>query len=114
MNTSKFCTTAVALFVVLSAVSLFSTSVQATEYYVRADGAVSVVSGAVTLHYNNPGDNNNVKANVAAGYSFDPATITVVPTTAAYLQNIIAHIIATKGNGKSFKLEGATLNVKPS
>jgi hypothetical protein len=38
----------------------------------------------------------------------------VVVTTAAYLKNIIAHIVTTKGNGKSFKLDGATLNVKPS
>ena len=114
INTSKFCTTAVALFVVLSAISLFSTSVQATEYYVRADGAVSVISGAVALHYNHPGDNSSVKADVPAGYSFDPATGEVVPTTAAYLQNIYAHIVTTMVNSESFKLSNATLIVKPS
>ncbi len=85
-----------------------------TEYYVRADGAVSVVSGAVSLNYNLPGKGGSVKVTVSAGFSFDPATGKVVPTTPAYLQNIIAHINTTKHNAEVFKVSGgATLVVKP-
>jgi len=84
-----------------------------TEYYVRADGAVTVVSGAVSLHFNKPHNGGSVKATVQAGFSFDPATGQVVPTTPAYLQNIVAHIITTKHNAQVFKVGGATLVVKP-
>ena len=55
-----------------------------------------------------------MKVTVTAGFSFDPATGQVVPTTPAYLQNIIAHINTTKKNAEVFKLSnGATLVVKP-
>jgi len=85
-----------------------------TEYFVRADGAVSVVSGAVSLNYNLPGNGGSVKVTVTEGFSFDPATGQVVPTTPAYLQNIIAHINTTKKNAEVFKVSGgATLVVKP-
>lgn len=84
-----------------------------TEYYVRADGAVTVVSGAVSLNFNKPGNGGSVKATVQAGFSFDPATGRVVPTTPAYLKNIIAHIVTTKNNAEVFKVGGATLVVKP-
>ena len=84
-----------------------------TEYYVRADGAVTVTSGTVSLNWNLPGNGGSVKVTVSAGYTFDPATGQVVPTTAAYLQNIIAHITTTKHNAQVFKVGGGTLVVKP-
>lgn len=84
-----------------------------TEYFVRSDGAVSVISGEVSINYNKPGNGGDVKITVAAGYSFDPATGKVVPTTPAYLNNIIAHINTTKRNAQVFKVGGATLVVKP-
>ncbi len=84
-----------------------------TEYYVRADGAVSVASGTVSLNYNMPGNGGSVKVDVPAGYSFDPATGKVVPTTSAYLQNIIADINTTSHNAQVFKVTDATLVVKP-
>ena len=85
-----------------------------TEYYVRADGAVSVVSGAVSVNYNKSGAGGSVQVIVQAGFSFDPTTGTVVPTTPAYLQNIIAHITTTANNAETFKVTGkATLVVKP-
>jgi hypothetical protein len=84
-----------------------------TEYYVRADGAVTVTSGAVSLNWNLPGNGGSVKVTVSAGYTFDPTTGQVVPTTAAYLQNIIAHIETTKHNAQVFKVGGGTLVVKP-
>jgi hypothetical protein len=81
---------------------------------VRADGAVSVVSGAVTVNYNKPGAGGSVQVTVQAGQSFDPTTGTVVTTTPAYLQNIIAHINTTANNAETFKVTGkATLVVKP-
>ena len=55
----------------------------------------------------------SVKATIPAGYSFNPATMTVVPTTQAFLQNIIAHIITTRNNAETFKANGATIVVKP-
>ena len=84
-----------------------------TEYYVRADGAVTVVSGAVSINYNLPRGGGSVKVTVAAGFTFDPATGQVVPTTPEYLQNILAHITTTKQNAEVFKAGGATLVVKP-
>ena len=75
-----------------------------TEYLVRADGAVSVVSGTVSINYNMPGAGGSVKVSVPAGFSFDPATGQVVPTTSAYLQNIIAHIETTRTTRRSSKL----------
>ena len=84
-----------------------------TEYLVRADGAVTVLSGSVTVNYNLPGNTGDVRVTVSAGYSFDPATGQVVPTTAAFLQNIIADINTTRQNAEVFKLSGLTLVVKP-
>jgi hypothetical protein len=85
-----------------------------TEYFVRADGAVSVVSGAVTVNYNKAGSGGSVQVTVQAGFTFDPTTGTVVPTNASYLQNIIAHITTTANNAETFKVTGkATLVVKP-
>ena len=84
-----------------------------TEYVVRADGAVTVTSGTVSLNFNLPGSGGSVKVTVSAGFSFDPATGKVVPTTAAYLQDIVAHLSTTKQNAQVFKIDGATLVVKP-
>jgi hypothetical protein len=84
-----------------------------TEYLVRADGAVTVLSGSVSLNYNLPGNKGSVKADVPAGYSFDPATGTVVPTTPAYLTSIIADVNTVKENAEVYKAGGATVVVKP-
>jgi hypothetical protein len=84
-----------------------------TEYYVRADGAVTVTSGEVSVNYNLPGNGGSVKVTVAAGYSFDPITGQVVATTPVYLENVIAHISTTKQNAQVFKVGRATLVVKP-
>ena len=84
-----------------------------TEYYVRSDGAVTVISGMVSINYNLPNGSGSVKVTVSAGFTFDPTTGQVVPTTPEYLQNIIAHITTTKQNAETFKAGGATLVVKP-
>jgi hypothetical protein len=84
-----------------------------TEYFVRADGAVSVASGTVSINYNLPGNGGSVKVAVPAGFSFDPTTGRVVPTTSAYLQNIIADITTTSQNAEVFKVNQATLVVRP-
>lgn len=89
-------------------------SIVGTEYVVRADGAVTVLSGSVSVTYNLPGNRGSIKVDVAAGYSFDPATGTVVPTTPEYLNNLIADINTVKGNAEVFKAgKGATVVVKP-
>lgn len=82
-----------------------------TEYLVRADGSVSCLSGEVTVRYNLPGNGGSVKADVPAGFSFDSATGKVVPTTPAYLQNIIADVVAVRKNAQVFKIGRATLVV---
>ncbi len=84
-----------------------------TEYFVRADGAVTVTSGAVTINWNQPGAGGSVKVTIPAGSTFDPATGQVVPTNPAYLQDIIAHIETTRHNAQVFKPNGGTLVVKP-
>ena len=84
-----------------------------TEYLVRADGAVSVLSGSVTVTYNLPGNTSSIRVTVGAGFSFNPATGQVVPTTPAYLQNIVADIDTVRQNAEVFKAAGATIVVKP-
>src|SRR5258706_4249150 len=84
-----------------------------TEYVVNANGAVSVLSGTVTVNYNLPGNGGDIKVTVQAGQTFDPALGTVVPTTAAYLQNLVADINAVKRNAEVFKIQGGTIVVKP-
>jgi hypothetical protein len=88
-------------------------TIRGTEYYVRADGAVTVISGAVSVHYNLPGNGGSVKATVPAGFSFNPATGEVVATTPDFLANILAHIDVLRNNARVFKTGGATLIVKP-
>ena len=89
------------------------TTIVGTEYVVRADGAVTVLSGTVTVNFNLPGNGGSVKVTVSAGYSFDPATGQVVPTSPAYLQDLVAHIDTVRQNAEVFKVGGATVVVKP-
>jgi hypothetical protein len=84
-----------------------------TKYEVNADGAVSVVEGTVRLNYNLPGNKGSVKVTVPMGYTFDPATGTVVPTTSSYRQNLIAKIDTLQNNAEVFKAGGATIVVQP-
>jgi len=88
-------------------------TIKGTEYLVRADGAVIVLSGSVQVNYNLPGNGGSVKVSVAAGFSFNPATGKVVPTSAGDLHNIIADIDTVRQNAKVFKAGGATVVVKP-
>lgn len=84
-----------------------------TEYLVRADGAVTCLSGEVSVIYNRPRNGGSVKAEVPAGFSFDPATGQVVATTPDYLTNIIADINTVRNNAQTFKVGCATVIVKP-
>src|SRR5262249_29368536 len=47
-------------------------TIKGTEYLVRADGAVTCLSGSVTVNYNLPHNGGSVKVTVDAGFSFDP------------------------------------------
>ena len=81
-------------------------SIKGTEYYVRADGAVSVISGSVQVAYNLPGNGGSIKVTVAAGYYFDPTTGSVVPGTFMTGDH--------KGNSAmTYKFNGTTVVVKP-
>lgn len=83
-----------------------------TEYLVRADGAVTVLSGQVTLNFNLPKNGGSIKATVGAGQSFDPTTGKVVATTPAFLKNIIADVDTMRSNAKTYKVGKATVVVK--
>jgi len=87
--------------------------IRGTEYVVNAQGAVSVLSGSVEVNYNLPGNTGSIKVMVPAGSTFDPATGTVVPTDASYLQNVIADVNAVRENAEVYKTAGATIVVKP-
>ena len=89
-------------------------TIKGTEYLVRSDGAVTVLSGSVQVIYNLPRNGGSINVTVPAGYSFDPSTGKVVLTTAAFLQNIIADIDTVRQNAKVFKAGGATVVVKPN
>jgi len=84
-----------------------------TEYLVRADGAVTVLSGSVSINYNLPGNKGSVQVDIPAGYSFNPATGTVVPTSPDYLKSIIADVNTVKNNADVYKAGGATIVIKP-
>jgi hypothetical protein len=90
-----------------------SATIKGTEYLVRADGAVTCISGSVKVIYNLPHNGGSVQVIVPAGYSFNPATGQVVKTTGQYLQNIIADINTVRVNAQVFKAGGATVVVKP-
>jgi hypothetical protein len=83
-----------------------------TEYLVRADGAVTVLSGSVLVNYSLPGNKGSVRVDVPAGYSFDPDTGNVVPTTPAYLKSIIADVNTVKNNAEVYKAGGATVVIQ--
>lgn len=83
-----------------------------TEYVVRADGAVTVLSGEVNLNYNLPKNGGAVKATVEAGQSFDPSTGRVISTTPEYLKNITADVDTMRNNAEVYKIGKATLVVK--
>lgn len=92
-------------------------TIRGTEYLVRSDGAVTCISGEVQVQYISPGKRGRIdieSAQVAAGFSFDPATGKVVRTTPAYLKNIIADVKAVRDLGRLFKVgRGTYVIVKP-
>lgn len=83
-----------------------------TEYVVRADGAVTVLSGEVKLDYNLRKNGGSVKATVEAGQSFEPSTGKVISTTPEYLENITADVDTIRNNAEVYKIGKATLVVK--
>jgi len=88
-------------------------TIRGTEYIVRADGAVTVLSGVVRVNYNLPHNGGSVRVNITAGSSFNPATGQVVPTTPDYLQNVLSQVNTVRNNAKVFKAAGATIVVQP-
>lgn len=84
-----------------------------TEYIVNADGAVTVLDGAVTINYNLPGNQGSIKVTIPQGSTFDPASGTVVPTDPIYLQNVIADVTTVRQNAQTFKTGHATIVIKP-
>lgn len=85
-----------------------------TEYVINASGAVTVLSGEVTINYNKPGNAGSIKVTIPQGYTFDPATGTVVATKPAYLQNIIHDVNTVEENAQTFRVNNATIVVKPT
>jgi len=88
-------------------------TITGTEYVVRADGAVSVLSGSVSVNYNLPGNQGSVKVSILPGQSFDPSTGNVISTTPDYLDNLIAEVDTVKNNAEVYKAGGATVVVNP-
>jgi hypothetical protein len=82
-----------------------------TEYLVSASGAVTVLSGMVSVNCTLPGKTELVQVSVPAGQSFDPATGTVVPTSPAYLTSIISDVNTVKNNAEVYKTAVATVAV---
>jgi hypothetical protein len=52
----------------------------------------------VSVAYNPPGNGSPVSVSVAAGFSSDPATGKIAPTSTAYLQDITPDIQAVRNN----------------
>ena len=83
-----------------------------TEYLLGGDGAVTCLSGEVSVIYNRPGNGGSVKAIVAAGSSFDPATGNVTSTTAACLKHFVADVDTVRDNARTFNIGRGTLCVE--
>jgi len=88
-------------------------TIKGTEYLVRADGAVTCLSGSVSVNYNLPHNGGSVRVIVPAGFSFNPATGQVIATSQAFLRNIVADINTVRQNAQVFKAGGSTVVVKP-
>ena len=84
-------------------------TIKGTEYIVRADGAVGVVSGSVQVIYNLPNNGGSIKVTVPAGSYFDPVTGTVKVGSLASGTDINT----VRNNAMVFKFSGATIVVKP-
>jgi len=84
-------------------------TIKGTEYVVRADGAVGVVSGSVQVIYNLPNNGGSIKVTVPAGSYFDPVTGTVKTGSLASGTDINT----VRNNAMVFKFGGATIVVKP-
>src|SRR5207237_6074923 len=84
-----------------------------TEYLVRADGAVLVLSGTVQVIYNLPNSGGSIKVNVPAGMFFDPKTGKVQTFNNGDIKNIVDDIQTVKQNAEVFKVAGETVVVKP-
>jgi hypothetical protein len=88
-------------------------TIKGTEYIVRSDGAVTVLSGVVRVNFNLPGNGGSIRVTINAGQSFNPATGQVVTTTAEYLLNTVAQVDTVRNNAEVFKTGGATVVVQP-
>jgi hypothetical protein len=89
-------------------------TIKGTEYIVRADGAVTCISGSIKVIFNLPNNGGSVNVNVPAGFTFNPATGQVVPTSGFVdTSKIIADINTVRENAQVFKAGGATVVVKP-
>ena len=84
-------------------------TIKGTEYIVRADGAVGVVSGSVQVIYNLPNNGGSIKVTVPAGSYFDPVSGTVKVGTITTGTDIDT----VRNNAMVFKFGGATIVVKP-
>src|SRR6266436_433878 len=84
-------------------------TIKGTEYIVRADGAVGVVSGSVQVIYNLPNNGGTIKVTVPAGSYFDPVSGTVKVGSLASGTDIDT----VRNNAMVFKFSGATIVVKP-
>jgi len=82
-----------------------------TEYVVRFDGAVSVLSGSVTLTYKKP-RGGTLSFTVGEDQTFDPNKGKVVPTTNEYLRKIIAGVYTVRATAETYKIGKATLIVR--
>lgn len=84
-------------------------TIKGTEYIVRSDGAVGVVSGSVQVIYNLPNNGGSIKVTVPAGSYFDPATGTVKSGSIASGTDINT----VRNNAMVFKFGGSTIVIKP-
>ena len=84
-----------------------------TEYVINASGAVTVLSGEVTINYNLPGNRGSIQVTIPQGHTFDPATGTVVVTNPSYLQHIVDDVNTVEQNAQTFRVNNATIVVKP-
>jgi hypothetical protein len=87
-------------------------TIRGTEYIVTSSGLVSVVSGTVDVIYTLPKNGGSVKATVPAGFTFNPATGTVVPTPQPLPGDVLAHVNTVRQNAEVYKAGGATIVVQ--
>lgn len=88
-------------------------TIRGTEYLMRADGAVTVLSGVVSMNYESADGAGPVKVTVPAGGSLNPATRRVAMTGRDEFPELAVHVADVARNAGSLHAGVAVVGARP-